>query len=86
MSARPVSYTHIKVLVTCYEKKDKILIAVASWSNEPEKIKREWKEQQSTVIKLYAPEIQGVQAYQLVNFEDEFMLERARGILLILEK
>ncbi len=84
--ACPIKTDNEKVLVTCYEKKDKILIAVASWSNEPEKIKLEWKEQQPTVIKLYAPEIQGVQAYQLVNFEDEFMLERARGILLILEK
>lgn len=84
--ACPIKSDNEKVLVTCYEKEDKTLIAMANWSNNPEKAKLVWKGQPKTVAKLYVPEIEGVQGYRVVNFEDEIELEGSKGLILIQEK
>ncbi len=85
----PVKTSHPKVLATVYKKKNKSLIAIASWEDKPVQCKLEidWisigLDKENTILK--APAIDGFQDKAQLSPSDEFTVAPGKGWLWVLE-
>ncbi|MGS2722618.1 glycoside hydrolase domain-containing protein [Porticoccus sp. GXU_MW_L64] len=87
--ATPVSTGVADIPVTVYQKNDKALLALASWSDKTEQVtlKIDWqalgiKPEQAT---LYAPEISGVQQARQFAVDETITVEPGKGWVFSLE-
>jgi len=84
----PVKTDHEEVLATVYSKKDKALIALASWAKEPVNCRLEvnWNKLglDKEKTKILAPAIENFQEENSFELTDEIPVEPGRGWLLIL--
>jgi hypothetical protein len=89
-TACPVKTDHDEILVTTYVKKDKILIALASWAAEHTacRLAIDWKALglDPTKARLYAPEIAEFQESARFGPDDPIPVEPGKGWLLVLSE
>jgi len=85
----PVKTNNKDVLATCYVKEDKILIAIASWAKNNTNIKLDIDFEAIGINKdkatLCAPAIQNFQDEKTFDINEEILVEKDRGWLLVLE-
>ena len=89
-TACPVKTDHDEILVTTYVKKDKILIALASWAAEHTacRLTIDWKALglDPANARLYAPEIAEFQESARFGPDDPIPVESGKGWLLVLSE
>lgn len=85
----PVRTGRSKVLATVYQQKDRILIALGSWENEPVQVqlKIDWDQlgMDKDLVKISAPYIEGYQADHLFTPDNRIPVDPLKGWLLIVE-
>lgn len=85
----PVTTSDNKVLVTVYKKKGTALISIASWAKEDVKVKLnfDWKKLGIDPAKaiLVAPEVKNFQSTKTFSVNDDIVVEKNKGWLLILK-
>jgi hypothetical protein len=84
----PVKTNHENIIATSYLKSDRILIALASWSEEDEKVNldMDWKQIGFKSNRLFSPKVDTLQAYQEFNLEGPITIPKNMGLFLVLEK
>jgi len=86
----PIKTHHKNIKSTVYLNKDKALIAIGSWSDKDEMIALDidWKAWgfDPSDYRLYAPTIEGLQNQKSYQIGDKISVEKAQGLILILEK
>jgi hypothetical protein len=85
----PVKTDNQDVLATVYRKKDKVLIAMASWANEPRncRLKFDWKAlgMDPKNTELFAPHVPGLQSAATKSPADVVVVPPREGAWFILE-
>jgi hypothetical protein len=86
----PVKTDQKDVLVTCYVKKGKTLVALASWNAEPvqTRLSIDWKALglRSDKAHLYAPAVKGLQSAAQMNPTDEIPVFAGKGHLFVIDE
>lgn len=86
----PIKTNQKNIKSTIYINKDKVLIAIGSWSDKDEKIqlKIDWKKLgiNKKDAQLSCPEINGLQRFDTFKVEQPIHIEKNRGLILILKK
>lgn len=77
----PVTTDNEKVLATCYVKKDKMLVCMASWAEGETEVSLCYKKNMD-IKSITAPEIEGKQAYRSFAKEDPFSIPSNGGLVL----
>ncbi|MGB9597234.1 MAG: glycoside hydrolase domain-containing protein, partial [Candidatus Poribacteria bacterium] len=84
----PIKTDNKDVLATAYIKDNKILVAIASWANEPVdcKLEIDWNSLNidRQKAKIYAPAIPNFQEEMICNFSDKINIQPGKGWLLII--
>ena len=86
----PIKVDNKKIKCTVYQKEDKVMITIASWSKKDEflRLNIDWDKlgfdkSKSTLI---SPMISGLQSRNELKVDQEIRVEKDRGIVLILSK
>ncbi|MDP4291394.1 MAG: DUF6067 family protein, partial [Bacteroidota bacterium] len=89
VSSSPVKTNNPAVLVTIYKKEHKVLVAIASWAQNAEKIRLniDWKKLglDPSTTKLTAWEIKDFQPATTLNPDDEIPVQPGKGWLFVME-
>ncbi len=74
---------------TIYLHKDKVLIAIGSWSDEDVNVELliDWEELgiDSKAAKMYSPEVDGLQKFATYQINDSIPVPKSKGLILIIE-
>ena len=85
----PVLTHNDKILASTFIGDNKTLIAIASWAETDTKIKLtiDWTRLNldPNKVKIIVPEIKNFQSPSIFSIEDEIMIKKNKGILLIIE-
>jgi hypothetical protein len=85
----PVKTNNPEILATVYRKEHKTLLSIASWAQNPEKVKLtiDWKQLGIDPLKakLTAWEVKDFQPAAVFNSGDEILVEPKKGWLLVIE-
>lgn len=85
----PVKTTNAKVLATVYKKKGTALISIASWADNDVKVKLniDWKKLgiDPTKATISIPEIKNFQLAQEFSVNEELLVVKGKGLLLIVK-
>jgi hypothetical protein len=84
----PVITNHEKIIATAYLKPEKILIAIASWSDKDENVRLDfdWNQFGFKSGRLFSPEVDKLQPYEEFNLEGPITIPQNMGLFLVLEK
>ena len=84
----PVKTNHENIIATSYLKSDRMLIALASWSEQDEEVNldMDWKQIGFKSNRIFSPKVDTLQAYQEFNLEGPITIPKNMGLFLILEK
>ena len=84
----PVITNHEKIIATAYLKPEKILIAIASWSDKDENVRLDfdWNQLGFKSGRLFSPEVDKLQPYEEFNLEGPITIPQNMGLFLVLEK
>lgn len=84
----PVKTNHENIIATSYLKSDRMLIALASWSEQDEKVNldMDWEQIGFKSNRLFSPKVDTLQAYQEFNLEGPITIPKNMGLFLVLEK
>jgi hypothetical protein len=84
----PVITNHEKIIATAYLKPERILIAIASWSDKDENVRLDfdWNQFGFKSGRLFSPEVDKLQPYEEFNLEGPITIPQNMGLFLVLEK
>ena len=84
----PVITNHEKIIATAYLKPERILIAIASWSDKDENVRLDfdWNQFGFKSGRLFSPEVDKLQPYEEFNLEGPVTVPQNMGLFLVLEK
>lgn len=86
----PLKTNHKNIRSTIYLRKDKVLIAIGSWSEKDENVALEidWGKTglDKNNVRLISPEIEGLQDFRTFEIDQPIPVQKNNGRILILEK
>jgi hypothetical protein len=86
----PVKTDHNGIRSTIYRHQDKVLIAIGSWSDKVEVVtlKIDWDalNLDKNTCRLYSPEIEGLQGFNVYEVDKGITVGKNNGLILILEE
>jgi hypothetical protein len=89
VDSNPVKTDNDKVLATIYKKDKKAMIAIASWATDDAKVKLhiDWKALGIDPAKatITAPEIKGFQAARKFGADEDILVSKGKGWLLVVQ-
>lgn len=87
---RPVRTNKNDILATTYLKDNKVLVALASWAPKDSFVKLivDWNKLgiNPDKAKIWAPEVKDFQSANSYNLNDEILIEKNKGMMLIIEE
>ncbi len=90
VSYRPIKTNRDDILATIFQKDKKVLIALASWAPEDSPIKLiiDWDKLglNPDKVKIWAPEMIDFQPAMSYDVNDEILIEKNKGMMLIIEE
>ena len=90
MSYRPKKTYRDDILATIFQKDKKVLIALASWAPEDSPIKLiiDWDKLglNPDKVKIWVPEMIDFQPAMSYDVNDEILIEKNKGMMLIIEE
>jgi len=84
----PVKTNHQNIKSTVYLEKDKVLIAIGSWSDKDENVilNIDWRKLgfNNNNVHLFSPKIEGLQDEKSYDIDKAILVEKNKGLILIL--